>query len=115
MVFIFLIILFAFSFFQLFTTLPIYYRQELHLTESFIGLTMALNGLIIAFTEMVLIHNLEGRRHILQYITLGVLMVGCSFMIFNILPGAECLAVASMLLMTFGEMFSMPSMNTYWV
>ena len=115
MVFIFLIILFAFSFFQLFTTLPIYYRQELHLTESFIGLTMALNGLIIAFTEMVLIHNLEGRRHILQYITLGVLMVGCSFMIFNILPGAEWLAVASMLLMTFGEMFSMPFMNTYWV
>ncbi|HRO43656.1 MAG TPA: MFS transporter [Flavipsychrobacter sp.] len=115
MVFTFMIILFAFSFFQIFTTLPVYYRQELHLTEMFIGMIMAINGLIIAFTEMVLIHNLEGRRHILQYIMIGVLMIAFSFMMFNIFPGAGWLAIGSMLIMTVGEMFSMPFMNTYWV
>lgn len=115
MVFIVMTILFAFSFFQLFTTLPVYYRQELHLTESFIGLTMALNGILIASLEMVLIHKLEGRRHILQYIMIGVLMIAVSFMMFNVFPGAEWLALASMLFMTFGEMFAMPFMNTYWV
>src|SRR5690606_15214301 len=60
-------------------------------------------------------HKLEGRRHILQYIMIGVLMVAASFLVFNILPGAEWLAIGSMLLLTFGEMFSMPFMNTYWV
>jgi len=115
MVFTLLIVLFAFSFFQIFTTLPVYYRQELKLTEVFIGMIMAMNGLIIAFTEMVLIHNLEGRRHILQYIMVGVLMIAFSFMMFNLFPGTVWLAVASMLMMTIGEMYSMPFMNTYWV
>jgi len=115
LIFILLVILFAFGFFQLFTTLPVYYRERLHLTETFIGITMALNGLIIAITEMVLIHNLEGRKHILQYIMIGVLMIACSFLMFNIFPGREWLALGAMLMMTFGEMFAMPFMNTYWV
>jgi predicted MFS family arabinose efflux permease len=110
-----LTILFAYCFFQLFTTLPVYYRTRLHLDESFIGIVMSLNGLIIAFSEMVLIHKLEGKRHILHYIMIGVLLVSFSFMMFNIFPGAAVLALASMLINTAGEMLSMPFMNTYWI
>jgi predicted MFS family arabinose efflux permease len=112
-----LTILYAYCFFQLFTTLPLYYRTVLNLSESFIGLTMALNGLLIAFFEMVLIHKLEGRRHIMQYVFVGVLLiaVAVSFMIFNVFPGAALLALTSMLFMTMGEMLSMPFMNTFWV
>lgn len=115
LVFFALTIMFAFCFFQLFTTLPVFYREKLHLTESFIGVTMSLNGIIIAISEMVLVHRLEGRRHIMQYIMIGVFMVSLSFMVFNILPGAEMLALGSMLINTVGEMLSMPFMNTYWI
>ena len=42
-------------------------------------------------------------------------MIALSFLVFNIFPGAALLAIGSMLLMTMGEMLSMPFMNTYWV
>lgn len=115
LVFFILTILFAYCFFQLFTTLPVFYKTELHLSEFFIGLTMAISGLIIAVLEMILIHNLEGKRHIMQYIMIGVLMIAFSFIMFNIFPGTYWLAIAAMLMMTFGEMLSMPFMNTYWI
>lgn len=115
MVFILLTVLFAFCFFQLFTTLPVYYRQELHLTESFIGMLMAINGLLIAATEMILIHKLEGRRHMLQYISFGMLLISASFLVFNLLPGTAWLALGAMVILSVGEMFSMPFMNSYWV
>jgi predicted MFS family arabinose efflux permease len=47
--------LFAACFFQLFTNLPVYFKKELHLSEPFIGLLMAINGIIIALVEMVVL------------------------------------------------------------
>jgi predicted MFS family arabinose efflux permease len=113
--FIFFTVLFSYSFFQLFTTMPVFYRRELHMTETYIGIVMAMNGILIALFEMVIIHNLEGKKHVLQYITIGVLFTGFSFVMFNILPGAGMLAIASMLIVTVGEVLSMPFMNTYWI
>ena len=54
MIFIFLSLLFAICFFQVFTTLPLYLKRELFLSEKQIGLTMALNGLLIALFEKFL-------------------------------------------------------------
>lgn len=115
LVFIVLTTLFAYCFFQLFTTVPVYLKRELHLTEFFIGMTMAMNGLVIALFEMVIIHNLEGKRNILQYIAIGTILCASSFFVFNLLPGTYSLAIISMLLMTIGEILSMPFMNTFWV
>lgn len=115
MVFFLMTVLFAYSFFQLFTTLPVYYRMRLGLNESDIGMIMATNGIIIALTEMVLVHKLEGKRHITDYIFAGTLLIAFSFVMFNIFPGAMVLALASMLFVTIGEMLSMPFMNTYWI
>lgn len=115
LVFIVLACLFACCFFQLFSMMPLFYKKELHLTESYIGIIMATNGIIIALFEMVLVHNLEGKRQNLQYITAGVSLFALSFIIFNIIPGAELLAIISMLIYTAGEMFSMPFMNSFWI
>jgi len=113
--FIVLTILFSYSFFQLFTTMPVFYRKELRLSEFNIGLIMAFNGILIALFEMVIVHNLEGRKHILQYIILGVALTGVSFAMFNVFPGAELLAFSSMFICTVGEVLSMPFMNTFWI
>lgn len=115
MAFIVLTTLFAYCFFQIFSTLPLYYKKGLHLSESYIGIIMAMNGLLIALFEMVIVHNLEGRRHNLQYITIGVFFVAISYIVFNIIPGTEMLAITSMLIVTVGEVLSMPFMNSYWV
>jgi predicted MFS family arabinose efflux permease len=107
--------LFAMCFFQVFTNLPVYYKQELHFSESFIGMLMALNGLIIAFIEMVLIYQLEGRRSHLSYISMGVLLCSFSYVMYNVLPGTMMLAVSAMVVITFGEILSMPFMNAFWI
>ncbi|MBN9483744.1 MAG: MFS transporter [Bacteroidetes bacterium] len=115
LVFIVLTTLFAYSFFQSFTTLPVYFRNKLQITETQIGLIMAMNGILIALFEMVIVHNLEGRLHILKYISVGVTLTGISFMIFNLLPGAFAVAVISEIVITIGEVLSMPFMNSFWI
>lgn len=115
LVFSFCTVLFAICFFQMFSTLPVFYRQEMGLTESTIGRLMALNGLIIATLEMVLVFRLEGRRPPLFFMVSGTLLVAISFALFNILPVLLWVALLSTLLVTLGEIFSMPFMNTYWL
>lgn len=115
LVFIVLNTLFACCFFQIFTTIPVYFKQDLFLNEEQIGIVMALNGLIIAVFEMVLIHNLEGRRELLTYINMGIVLVGMGFIALNILPGTFSLALIFITFITFGEIVGMPFMTTFWV
>ncbi|MDZ4794902.1 MAG: MFS transporter [Bacteroidota bacterium] len=113
--FAFITMLFACCFFQLFNNLPVYFEKELQFSKPFIGIIMAANGIIIALVEMVLIYKLEGKRKNILYITLGVFMVGLSFLLLN-LPGAPvAVAISMIVLVTFGEILSMPFMNSYWI
>jgi predicted MFS family arabinose efflux permease len=109
-------IVFAICFFQLFTTMPVFYKTELHLSESFIGFNMAFNGLLIALFEMIIVFKLEGKRPSVHYMAAGVFLVGISFLLLNLtIANAMVLALSSMLLVTFGEIISMPFMNAYWI
>lgn len=114
--FVFLQVLFAICFFQIFTILMVYYKVELHLSESVIGLIMALNGVLIALVEMLLVFRLDGRRPALHYIAMGVFLVGLSYALFNVhFFSGVLIAFLSMLVVTLGEMLSMPFMNAYWI
>ncbi len=116
MIFIFLIFVFALCFFQLFTTIPVFFKEKLHLSVFFIGMVMALNGLIIAAFEMITIFMLEGRRPSLHYISSGVILVAISFLILNIPQyNAALIALTSMVFLTFGEILAMPFMNAWWI
>jgi predicted MFS family arabinose efflux permease len=113
--FILVTMVFAACFFQLFTNLPVYFRKDLHLSESYIGLIMAANGVIIALVEMVLVYKMENKGKNSWLIGGGVALVGISFLMLN-LPGmGMALAFCMILVVTFGEIFSMPFMNTYWI
>jgi predicted MFS family arabinose efflux permease len=115
MIFIVITMLFASCFFQLFTNLPVYFKKNLHLSEPFIGVLMAFNGIIIALVEMVLIYKLEGKRRSITYISAGVFIVGISFLTLNI-PGASTLVACNMIvIVSVGEILSMPFMNSYWI
>ncbi|MDB5200339.1 MAG: transporter [Chitinophagaceae bacterium] len=116
MIFIFLLFLFAMCFFQLFTTIPVFYKEQFHLTIFFIGMVMTLNGLIISLFEMITIFKLEGRRPLLHFISLGVVLVGIAYLMLNApVSNKEALAIIIMLLFTFGEILSMPFMNSYFI
>jgi predicted MFS family arabinose efflux permease len=109
-------LLFSICFFQLFTTIPLYFKDGLHINEFWIGIIMAMNGLIIALVEMVIVFKLEGRRPYLRLITYGTIIMAMSFFILNVpFFHGFTIAVLSMLLMTFAEMTSMPFMNSYYI
>lgn len=114
-VFLVLTVLFAACFFHLFTILPVYYKTEWHLNVQFIGLLMALNGIIIVLIEMVLIFKLEGTRPHTGFIQRGVILVGIGYALINILPSVAWAAVLTMIIITFGEILSMPFMNSFWI
>lgn len=113
--FIIITTLFAACFFQLFTNLPVFLKKEIHLSEPYIGFIMAANGIIIAIFEMVIVFKLEGKRKNMSYISAGVFVTGLSFLLLNI-PGAGALLAFGMICMvTMGEIFSLPFMNSYWI
>ena len=114
-IFILVTTVFASCFFQLFTNLPVYFKNNLHLSEPSIGFLMAINGVIIALIEMVLVYKLEGKRKSTVYITAGVALVGFSFLFLNV-PGPGLFVATIMIIaVTFGEILSMPFMNSYWI
>jgi Arabinose efflux permease len=116
MIFIFLLFFFAMCFFQLFTTIPVFYKEQFHLSIFFIGMIMTLNGVIISLFEMITIFKLEGRRPLLHFISFGVVLIGVAYGMLNI-PGVDkaALAIVIMLLFTFGEILSMPFINSYFI
>lgn len=115
MIFIIVTALFASCFFQIFTNLPVYLKKNLHLSEPYIGLLMAINGVIIAIIEMVLVYKLEGKRKSMVYITAGVALAGISFWTLNIPLHGAFIAFVMIIMITFGEILSMPFMNSYWI
>jgi MFS family permease len=110
----FYIFLVGLCFFQMFNILTVYYKEQLHLQENVIGAVLALNGLIIAVIEMVLVYKLENRKDAFIYMMLGSFFIGCSFLFLNISP-AFGFVLMHMIIITVGEMLLFPFMNNFWV
>jgi predicted MFS family arabinose efflux permease len=112
--FIFFTTLFGLCFFQLFTTVPKYFRDNLFLSERYIGFIMAINGLLIVAFEMVMIYKLEQKKKNHFYIALGLVL--CALSYFSLLlPGnGKLITLVMILFITIGEIASMPFMNTFW-
>lgn len=114
--FVILVALFASCFFQLFTNLTAYFRNELHFSERFIGLLGAINGIVIVLIEMVIIFRVEGKRKNTFFIIRGVFLCGLAYMMLVLLPfEMKWVALLMILMMTAGEIFSMPFMNSFWI
>jgi len=112
--FIVLSTVFAMAFFQLFTTVPKYFRDNLQLSEQYIGYIMAFNGLIIVLFEMVLVYLLERRDRLLLYISAGVVLCGLGYLSLILPLPAKWGTILMIVLMTAGEILAMPFMSAYW-
>lgn len=112
--FILLTTVLATCFFLMFRVVPLFYKEVWHINEMIIGLVLGVNGLIIAFFEMVMISKIENRRSAIFYIVLGVLFISGSYLMLMV-PGIipVLLAVLSIVLFTIGEMFALPFINSF--
>ncbi len=113
LVFISCVTLFSTAFLQLFSMLPLYFRQVMNLTEGQIGVLLTLNGLMIVVLEMGIVHQVETRlRRPTTLIPWGVLLTGLSYSVLN--TGSWLgLALVSTVLVTIGEMLAMPFMMSW--
>lgn len=113
--FVLLITIFGFCFFQLFTTIPKYFRDNLFLSEKYIGLIMAINGLLIVMFEMVVVYILEKKNKLIFFISCGTFLTALSFFSLLIDGNAKLITLMMILLITLGEIIAMPFMNTFWI
>ncbi|MBC8173549.1 MAG: MFS transporter, partial [Chitinophagales bacterium] len=111
LVFILFCCLYAILFFQIFTTLPLYYRNVHHLSEPNIGLLLALNGIIVVFFEMAFVYTFEKKFPLPNIIITGVLLSGIAMIVLNFIK-ADWILYVSMILLSFSEILAMPFMMT---
>ncbi|MEO6759257.1 MAG: MFS transporter [Saprospiraceae bacterium] len=100
-------------FMQIMWTVPVFFKETYHWTEAQIGLTTALNGLIVFMVEMPLIFRLEGRRSPLAWVRVGLILYALAYLMF-LLPVAGIVAgVLFMIVISFGEIFVMPFSSNF--
>ncbi len=103
----------GFTFFQLFSTIPLFYKEVHHLTEIQIGLLMSLNGGLIFILEMPLIHYLEKAvLNKIKIILWSLVLIALSFFALNISHWIGILII-SMLIITIAEMLGFPYTNAF--
>lgn len=103
--------IFTICFFQLLSTLPLYYRSIYHMTEANIGVILAFSGVVVFLLEMLLVHIAEKRLSPRDIIVLGTLLCGFSFLILNLAHGMWVLYLA-MFVLCLAEILAMPFMAT---
>ena len=105
--------LFGMAFFQLFTTIPLYYNEIFHLNEFKIGVLLFLNVAIIVVFEMPLINYLEKRLiPVTKHIIMSCLLLTLSFLVLYQNFWIAILII-SMVLMTLSEMLGFPYTNKF--
>jgi predicted MFS family arabinose efflux permease len=99
-------------FFQLFTTIALYHREQFDLTEFETGLLLTLNGVLVFFCEMAIVGYVE-RKNInkVKVVTVGSLFMAISMFLLLINTWVGVLTIM-MLFMTFAEMFAFPFSNS---
>lgn len=107
-----LVLLNAIVFFQLFTTLPVFLRNEIGLLEVNIGQLMAFNCLLIVALEMPLIYSIERFWSKWTTTAIGALLCGLSFVVFNVFGWTWMIAILVMFVLTFGEILTLPFLSS---
>lgn len=113
LVFLLVSLLMGISFFQLFTTIPLFYHDVYGLTEWQTGLLLALNGFIIFLFEMPLIHGLEMQKHRPEKLIMwSLFLLGAGYLLL-LLPWGLSILVISMVIISLSEMLGFPYTNAF--
>lgn len=99
--------LFSMAFFQLLSTLPLFYKDVYKLTPDSIGLLLGFSGLVIVIFEMLLVHLIEHRYTVRQIMFWGTAITAISYYMLNVDFGIIWLFLAMFILST-GEMLTLP-------
>lgn len=98
-------------FLQIFSTLPLYHNEKFGLSEFQTGLLLSINGLLVFLLEMPIVSRLERKKfNKVKSIGYGSLCIATGYYILLIDSWVGILVI-SIVLLTFGEIFSFPFAN----
>lgn len=113
LIFLVTVFLSGFMFMQLFSTMPLYFKNIHLLSEVEIGWLMGMNGLVIFLLEMPLTSYLEKRAiSKVKIFTAGNVLIAISLLVFNFSSWGGVLLI-SLIFITLGEMLSFPFANSF--
>lgn len=104
----------AIVFMQLFSTVPVFIKQELLYTEQQYGYMMFCNGVIIALLEMPMVFVLEKKYNRLSLVIFGYFLIGLGF--FSLVAGylwPLAVLIFFILGISIGEIVSFPFSNAF--
>lgn len=100
---------YAICFFQLLSTLPLFYQKAHFLDEKQIGIILGFSGFVVVIFEMLLVHIAERRLSYASSIFWGTLLCAVSFAFLPI-PTGYWILYASIFLLSISEILAMPFM-----
>lgn len=99
-------------FFQMFTTIPLYHKEQFNLTEFQTGLLLTMNGILVFFCEMPIVSYVERKKiNKVKVVAFGCVLMAVSMFLLLINTWVGILTIM-MLFMTFAEMFAFPFSNS---
>ncbi len=100
-------------FFQIFTTLSIYYKEVFHFSSLEGGLFLALNGVLILLFELPIVKYIETKKiNKLLMVSYGVLAMAIGYL-FLLIENNVFTLVLMMVSMTIGVMLTFPFANSF--
>jgi len=109
LVFSLLCCIYAICFFQLLSTLPLFYQKGHGLTEGQVGIILGFSGFVVVIFEMLLVHMAERRLTYASSIFWGTALCAVSFALLPI-PTGYWILYLSIFLMSISEILAMPFM-----
>lgn len=101
--------LYAICFFQLLSTLPLFYQEGHGLDEKQVGVILGFSGFVVVVFEMLLVHVAERQLSYASSIFWGTVLCAVSFSMLPI-PTGYWILYASIFLLSISEILAMPFM-----
>ena len=113
LIFIGLVVFYGFCFLQLITSLPVHFAEDLHYSESTVGLLLALNGLLVFILEMPIVAKLESKRNLKKMMAIGASLMVIAYLFLLGFTPILIFPVLYIVFITLSEIFAMPFMMSY--
>lgn len=107
----FFCMLFSICFFQLFSTLTIFYKDTAHLSQQNIGYLLGYSGFVVVLLEMGLVQVAEKYFSLAVTMFLGTFICGISYAMLGF-DHSMLTLIVSMSLLCVGEIWALPFMST---
>lgn len=101
--------IYAICFFQLLSTLPLFYQKGHALNEKQVGIILGFSGFVVVIFEMLLVHIADRRLTYATSIFWGTVLCAVSFALLPI-PTGYWILYASIFLLSISEILAMPFM-----